>query len=181
MTDERREDAYFTEDQIEHSGETTDTELYEGDTEKPIALEGLADDELREGETDDPEVAAEEGLTWVPPIDPPVVADADDPDGFRTAAGYGVEAAEDPFDADHEDELLTAGDELDERIRDALRADAATSRYADSLIIGRRGGVVIVRGVVDDIDDSDNVAEVIGNVPGVNDVVDETEVAALGG
>ena len=57
-----------------------------------------------------------------------------------------------------------AGDELDERIRDALRADAATSRYADSLIIGRRGGKVVVRGKVDDIDDTDNIADVISNV-----------------
>ena len=180
MTDEKREDAYFTEDEIEHSGELTETELDQGISDRAIALEGLADDELREGETDDPEVATEEGLTWVPPIDPPVVADEEDPQGVRIAAGFGVEATEDPFDADHEDELLTAGDELDERIRDALRADAATSRYADSLIIGRRGGVVIVRGVVDDIEDSDNVADVISEVPGVNDVVDETEVAALG-
>jgi hypothetical protein len=180
MSGERREDAYFTEDQVEHSGETTDTEVYEGESEEPIALEGLAGEELREGETDDPDVATEEGLTWVPPIDPPVVADADDPDGFRTAAGYGVEATEDPFDADHKDELLSVGDELDERIRDALRADAATSRYAESLIIGHRGGVVIVRGVVDDIEDSDDVVGVISEVPGVNDVVDETEVAALG-
>jgi len=181
MSEERRDDAYLTEDEVEHSGELTETELDQGISDRPIALEGLADEELREGETFDAEVSTEEGLAWVPPIDPPVVADADDPDGFRIAAGFGTDATEDPFDADHQDELLSVGDELDERIRDALRADAATSRYADSLIIGRRGGVVIVRGVVDDIEDSDNVADVISEVPGVNDVVDETEVAALGG
>ncbi len=54
MTDERRDEAYFTEDEVEHSGELTDTELDEGQSEQPTALEGLVDEELREGETDDP-------------------------------------------------------------------------------------------------------------------------------
>ena len=48
--------------------------------------------ELRSGETADAEVAAEEGLAWVPPIDPPVVADESDPEGVRVAAGFGVDA-----------------------------------------------------------------------------------------
>jgi hypothetical protein len=180
MTEERRDETYFTEDEVEHSGELTETELDEGQSEQPVALEGLADEELREGETDDPSVAAEEGLAWVPPIDPPVVADEEEPAGVRVAAGFGLASDDEPFDDDHEDELLSPGDELNDRIRDALRADAATSRFADSLIIGRRDGTVVVRGVVDDIEDSDNVAEVISKVPGVTEVVDETEVAALG-
>jgi hypothetical protein len=181
VSEERRDEAYFTEDEVEHTGEVTDTELYEGESEQPLALEGLVDEELRDGETADPNVAAEEGLAWVPPIDPPVVADEEDPEGVRVAAGFGVASDEEPFDEDHDGELLAVGDELDERIRDALRSDAATSRYADSLIIGRRGGTVVVRGVVDDVDDTDNVAQVVGEVPGVVEVVDEMEVAALGG
>ena len=46
-------------------------------------------------------------------------------------------------------------------------------------MIGTRDGVVVVRGVVDDIDDTDNIAEVIGSVVGVTEVVDETEVAGI--
>ena len=65
------------------------------------------------------------------------------------------------------------------RIRDAVRSDAATSRYADSLIIGRRGGKVVVRGKVEDIDDTDDIADVIGNVPGVVEVIDELEVEGV--
>ena len=179
MTEERRDEVYFTEDEVEHSGELTETELDEGQSELPVALEGLADEELREGETNDPSVAAEEGLAWVPPIDPPVVADEEDPEGVRVAAGFGVASDDEPFDDDHEDELLSSGDELNERIRDALRADAATSRYADSLIIGRRAGKVVVRGKVDDIDDTDDIADVISNVPGVVEVIDELEVEGV--
>ena len=109
MTEERRDEAYFTEDEVEHSGELTDTELDEGLSEQPAALEGLVDEELREGETDDPSVATEEGLAWVPPIDPPVVADEEDPEGVRVAAGFGVASDDEPFDEDHEEELLSSG------------------------------------------------------------------------
>jgi len=127
----------------------------------------------------DPNVAAEEGLAWVPPIDPPVVADASDPEGVRIAAGFGVDANADPFDADHHSEIVPLTDEFGERIREALLADSSTSRYADTLVIGTRGGRVVVRGVVDDIDDTDNVAAVISNVTGVSEVVDELEVEGV--
>ena len=115
----------------------------------------------------------------MPPIDPPVVADEEDPEGVRVAAGFGVDAFDEPYDADHHSELLPAGDELNDRIREALRADSATSRYADSLVIGNRGTTVVVRGVVDDIDDTDNIVAVIVTVEGVEDVIDETEVAGV--
>jgi hypothetical protein len=182
MTDERRDRAYLTEDEVDKLGETTDTELYEGDEpDEPIEdnLELLTERELREGETADAEVATEEGLAWVPPIDPPVVADEEDREGARLAAGFGVDAFTEPYDRSHHGDLLSVEDELEDRIREALRADSSTSRYADSVVIGNRGGTVVVRGVVDDIDDTDNIAAVISNVAGVDDVVDETDVAGV--
>jgi hypothetical protein len=120
--------------------------------------------ELRDGETDDPEVAAEEGLSWVPPIDPPVVATpwSDDP---VVAAGTGVSALDESYD--------DAG-ELNERIREALRADSATSRLADELVIAVVGKTAIIRGVVDDDDDGDAIVAFVVRVPGIDDVLDET-------
>ena len=79
------------------------------------SLDGLALDDLREGETDDPDVAAEEGLAYVAPSDPPFRVDAEDPEGIEVAG-----AADDSGELD-----------LTTRIRDALEADAATSGYAD--------------------------------------------------
>jgi len=180
MTEER-DRAFLTEDELEHSTELTDTEVHQGELETGEGehLVGLTDAGMREGETGDPNVAAEEGLAWVPPIDPPVVADESDPEGVRVAAGFGVDAFDDPFDADHASQLLTGGDELTDRIREALLADSATSRYADSVIIGTSAGKVVVRGMVDDIDDTDFVAEVISQVAGVVEVVDELEVAGV--
>jgi hypothetical protein len=190
VTDEPRDRAYLTEDEVDKLGELTDTEIYEGELEAGASddlpgepdeqnIEMLNEQELREGETADPNVAAEEGMAWVPPIDPPVVPDADDPEGARVAAGFGVDAFDEPFDADHHSVALSAEDELEDRIREALRADSATSRYADSLAIGSRRGKVVVRGVVDDIDDTDNIAAVVSKVTGVDEVVDELEVAGV--
>jgi len=162
-------------------GELTDTELYEGlvGRSEVATIEDLARSELRSDETDDPSVAAEEGLAYVPPVDPPVAVDPDDPQGLRVAAGFGVSADDEPYDADHQSELLPAADEFEERIREALRADAATTAYADALAIGTRNGTVAVRGLVDDLDDSDNVVEVISRVTGVDEVIDELEVRGV--
>lgn len=190
MTEPRRDRAYLTTDEVDTLGELTDTEMYEGELEAGVHddlptepldenLEFLTETELRDGETSDPNVAAEEGLTWVPPIDPPVVADAEDPEGVRVAAGFGLDARDEPYDGDHDSELLTAEDEFEARIREASLADSATSRYADSLILGNRGSTVVVRGVVDDIDDTDDIAAVISNVAGVDEVIDELEVAGV--
>jgi hypothetical protein len=173
---------YRRQDEVEMDDrQLTDTELYEGilPSGDVVALEGLAATELRDDETDDPNIAAEEGLAYIPPVDPPVVPDPDDPQGLQVAAGFGVSAESEPFDADHHSRLLPASDEMEERIREALRADAATTAYADSLAIGTRNGTVAVRGVVDDLDDTDNIVEVITRVTGVDEVIDELEVRGV--
>jgi hypothetical protein len=163
------QDAVLEPDEIEQRREPTQTEFDrgelapdpgadEGDVE---SLDGLALDDLREGETDDPDVATEEGLAYVAPSDPPFRVDAEDPEGIEVAG-----AMDDSVELD-----LTA------RIRDALEADAATTDLADRLVIGTRGSTVVVRGIVDDIDDGDNIASVIEQVDGVDEVIDETELA----
>ena len=172
---------YRREDEVEQEPALTDTELYQGElaTDAEQSIQGLADTELRAGETADPGVAAEEGLTWVPPIDPPVVPSDDDPQGIEIAAGFGTSGIDEPYDADHPSSTLAEEDEASALVRDALRADSATSRYADELAIGTLGSSVALRGVVDDIDDSDNVVEVASRVVGIDNVIDELEIRAL--
>jgi BON domain-containing protein len=139
---------------------TTDTERYLGEPDRTGAdvdsFDVLADRDIREGETDDPTIASDEGLPYVPPTDPPVPP-IDDP-----------EANEIDVESD-----LTA------RVRDAFEADASTSELADRIEIGTIGGLVVLRGVVDEIDDGDALVEVASGVKGVTDVRDETEVAGL--
>jgi hypothetical protein len=161
----------------------TDTERDEGYAQAGDAstgttsLDTLMADELREGETSDPNVAAEEGLTWVPPMDPVVVPDADDPEGLAVAAGFGMTAQDEPFDADHHDSALSDESEVTDRVREALRADARTSTLVDRLVVATIGDVAVVRGVIDDVEDSDAIEAVVGEVDGIREVRDETDLA----
>lgn len=142
-------------------------------------VDELIERESASDETDDPWIASDEGLPYVPPTDPVVVPDDRAPDGLRVAGGIGATPLDEPFDADHHSGLLSAEDEVTERVREALRADAQTAPYADRLRIDTAGGVVRVRGVVDDIEDGDAVAAVAALVEGVVEVRDETRVRGL--
>jgi hypothetical protein len=181
------QDAVLDPDQIEGRRLPSQTEIDDGATvmdpsllDGPVgSLDGLALDELRDGETDDPKAAAEEGLTYVPPSDPVFRSDADATDGIQIAAGAAVDALDEPYDDDHRTAELSAEGDVNSRIRDALEADAATTGLVDRLVIAAIGSRVVVRGVVDDVDDADTVVAVIERVAGVDEVIDETELAEV--
>jgi len=134
--------------------------------------------ELRSGETANADEAAEEGMTWVAPTDPPVVP-SDEPGGVAVAAGFGSTSEDEPYDLDHHSEEIPGEDEMAARVREALRADASTSRYADEVAIGTRDGIVALRGVVDDVSDGDDLLAVAQTVTGVDEVIDELDVRGL--
>jgi hypothetical protein len=176
-------------DQVDRAEEPTDTAIYQGDLEAEGALveddidnrsfESLTERELRSGETDDAGEASEEGLTFVPPTDPPVMAGDDGQP--EVAAGFSTSALDgEPFDADHHSGAMPLDDEVTERVRDALRAEAMTTEYADELDVETDGRVVILRGTVADLDDEDAVVSAAERVAGVSQVVDELEVAGVG-
>ena len=178
------QDPFLEPDEIEKERRPTQTEIDHGYASPDRAfavsdaelLDGLDLDDLREGETDDPAAATEEGLVYVPPIDPPVYADAEDDQGVVTAAGQAVSAESEPYDNSHRSSDLSVESDLTDRIRGALRADGATSELADRLIIGTKGGKVVIRGVVDGIEDTDSIVEVVERVSGVTEVIDETDL-----
>jgi hypothetical protein len=176
-------------DEIDTLGELTDTDIYEGELEAGVHddlpgesvernLEDLAAIELRSEETANPDVAAEEGRPWVPPIDPPVVP-GEGSEGPQVASGFGSSALADPYDEDHHSEQLSAEGELNDLVREALRADSTTSTLEDRIAIGAIGGRIVLRGIVPDIEDSENVVAVAERVDGVIEVVDELEIETL--
>jgi hypothetical protein len=120
---------------------------------------GIPDGELRSGETTDPLIAIEEGQTWIPPSDPPTLP-SDDPQGID------VPGSEDPDEGESD---------INARVREALRADAATAGIADRLEIAVLGSTAVIRGQVDGIEDSDAILEVASGVEGIEEVRDETE------
>jgi hypothetical protein len=142
------------------------------------SLDALTDTELRSGETTDPLVAIEEGEVWIPPSDPPTVP-SDNPGGIEIAAGPGASAEDEPYDDSHRSGDLDVEGSLNARVREALRADAATSPLADRLRIAVVGSTAIIRGQVDGIEDTDAIVEVASRVAGIDDVRDETEVPGL--
>ena len=179
-----------TVDELDDTGEMTDTKVLEGelearppgsdqpDEDQAESLESITMSEARAGETDDPYEAAEEGLAWIPPTDPPMRV-GDDGD-LQVAAGFGTSADDEPFDADHHSSALYASDEQTARVEDALRADARTAELVDNLIVDTEGDRAVVGGVVDDIDDEDAVLEVVGAVPGIADTISRIRVRNLG-
>jgi hypothetical protein len=178
--DEGRNDAVFPVESVDDLGQMTDTRIYEGELEarppdsdqpdEPLAenLEFLEALELRAEETDDPNEAAEEGLTWVPPPDPPVIAGADG--NPEIASGFGTTSIDEPFDADHHGEPMWGEDEVTARVLDALRADALASQYVDDLQIESAGAVVRISGIVDDLEDEEQILAVASDVTGVSEV-----------
>jgi hypothetical protein len=144
-----------------------------------VSVETIIEREANSDETTDPYVASDEGVPWVPPVDPVVVPDERDPEGLRVAAGIGISALDEPYDADHHGELLPAEDEVTARVREALSADALTTAYADKLQIDTEGRVVTLRGTVADLDDLEAVLAVAAIADGITEVRDELEVETL--
>jgi hypothetical protein len=151
------QDAVVDPDEIEDEAESLAARL---DYEPGVPVEPG----LRRGETDDVLVAIEEGEVWVPPTDPPVVPASGDPDQIEVPGSADEDAGEGDVNA---------------RIREALRSDAATSGLADRIEIAVVGSTAILRGQVDGPEDGDVLVEVASGVEGIEDVRDETEYPGL--
>lgn len=190
MTDDGRDAGAFDDDSIDRAGRITDTRVYQGDLEarppdvlQPDStemerLQFLEEQELRAGETDDPNEAAEEGLTYIAPVDPPTAGSQPDGDP-RVAAGFGTTADDEPYDADHRAASVGFEDEVTGRVREALLAHAATTGYADLLGLETADGVVRVTGRVSDLVDEEHIQQVISEVEGVTDVDSRLEIDAI--
>lgn len=177
---------YILEEDVDDLGDLTQTEIYEGEIEAgvnpdlptdPDRLDLLTERELRAGETDDVQEAIQEGLTYVPPTDPPtrpVTTQA--LQDTEVASGFGVTSLDEPYDADHHSDFITDDDEMSARVRDAIRADSSTTSYANRIRIVTRGGVVALQGVVDDLTDAENLLAVASYAEGVEEVLDRLDL-----
>jgi len=120
--------------------------------------------------TSDPTRPDEEGRTYVPPVDPPVVGSEDgDP---RIAAGFGRGVDANPSDADHKRAAGLGDDEMSARIRERLAADSLGSEYSERIAIVTVGSTAVVKGIVEDLDVQDHILGLVAAVPGVEDVQD---------
>lgn len=179
--------AYIDAEDVEQLEGITMTDVYQGDTDvNQERVEGeaerfdlLVERELRAGETDDVMEAVEEGLTYVPPVDPPITFDHDDPESIEVATGTDISARDPSFAESGLDTAHMGEDDMRALVRRSLRDDSATSHLADRLDIVVINSTVILRGEVDDIDDTDNIVAVVSDIPGVDEIRDQTVVRGL--
>ncbi len=147
----------------------------------PLPSEDSGDlvDEPAGGKTDDPLVATEEGVPYVPRTDR-VISDA------RASESGADVAGTDPTDAgEHEREDMVQPPDQEPPRDDELQADAVEALRSsnvpagDRLRIAAAGSRIIVRGEVESVDVLNEVLGILGDVPGVDEVVDEVRVEGI--
>ncbi|MFN8472304.1 MAG: BON domain-containing protein [Anaerolineae bacterium] len=130
------------------------------------------EDDLPFGYTTDEQLAEEEGLSYFPPDDPPIMADEDAPEGVDIETGFGASALDAGYSVDETPARLDGNDDdLAEDIVDALRMSSIASGFR--LRIKVRNGIAYLGGYVSSFDDIARIGEVVMTVPGVEDVDDE--------
>lgn len=132
------------------------------------------------GDTDDPLVAIEEGVPYVPPSDR-VLSDVRLEEAGPDLAGT---APTDAGELELDEAIQAAGEPATPR-DGQLRSDVIAALRASGIAAGERlavavdGDTVTVRGTVESVDILDEVLGVVGDVPGVGEVVDEVRVTGL--
>jgi hypothetical protein len=116
--------------------------------------------------TTDPLVAVRDAEPYVPPVDPPVLPGGRE--GIDVATGFGFSSDE---ESAHDPQPRGDEDVLDEVLL-TLRQDSITSTYSLDAVVDN--GVVTIRGPIGSIDEAEHAQAVVGELPGVVDVVDET-------
>lgn len=144
----------------------------------PSEDEGDLVDEPRRGITDDPLVAAEEGVPYDPPSDR-VLSETREETGAADVAGS------DPTQAgelEREDSVqppqatdLPRDDELQADVVERLRASDVVA--GDRIRVAVADRRVLLSGEVESVDILDEILGVVGDVPGVDEVVDEVQVS----
>ncbi len=119
--------------------------------------------------TTDPLASVRDAEPYSPPIDAPVLPGGRE--GIHVATGFGTSPEEE--DAR---ELAPRGDEaLREQAMRLLANDSLTSTL--NLDVRVADGVIRLYGVVTSIDDAENAQYMLGEIPGVVDVVDDTRLS----
>ena len=132
----------------------------------PSEDEGDLVDDPPTGMTDDPVVATEEGLPWDPPLERIEGDDENDPADELEA--------DDSIQAVH---AIPRDDRLRGDVIETLRASDVVA--GDHLVVAVSGSTVVLRGRVESIEVLNEILGIVGDVPGVDEVVDEVEVEGV--
>jgi osmotically-inducible protein OsmY len=140
------------------------------DVEADLAPEQVFDTQHGEGHTYNPQVAAEQGLTYTPPTDPPVVSSLDDPQEAEVAAGFAPSMEEaGPAERDLPPSVAEKDLDLQEYVERSLHYNSETAHLTD-VRVAVNSRVVSLRGTVPVQGDIGLAYSVVREVPGVLEV-----------
>ena len=145
----------------------------------PSEDEGDLVNEPATGMTDDYLVAQEEGVPYDPPSDR-VMSDVRVSDGGPDVAGSD---ATDAGELERDDMVQPpdgrrpTDDELQADVVERLRASDVPA--GDHLRVAVSGSRVMLAGEVESVDVLDEILGIVGDVPGVDEVIDEVEIAGV--
>lgn len=142
----------------QHTGEVVDTRHTDGSTENPV-------------------LAQEQGLVYLPPSDPPVLP-SDDRQNVEIAAGFAT-SMEETEPGVVELPAHVAGNDLDleQTIRETLHNNSETANL-DGIHLSVRNGIVFLAGRVETLDEITIVDEMLRHMRGVRDVRNHLDVAS---
>jgi osmotically-inducible protein OsmY len=141
-----------------------------------LEQEQVYDTQHSDGHTYNPHLAQEQGLTYTPPTDPPVVPDHDDPQGAEVATGFAT--AMENVDPDVEDLPASVDNndlEVEEDVRTALRYNSETTNL-ENIQVQARDGIVTLTGTVPTDDDLALVYAIVSELEGVVVVRNRIEI-----
>lgn len=150
------------------------------DDRLPLPSEDGGDlvDEPPTGMSDDPLVATEEGVPYTPPMDR-VLGQANGPEGADVAGT----APDDAGELERVDGIQVpnaarpADDELNADVIEALRDSDVTA--GDRIRVATEGRRVTITGEVDTMEALDEILGIVGDVEGVDEVIDEVSVSSV--
>jgi len=147
---------------------------------QPLPSEDSGDllDEPSSGMTDDYLVAREEGLPYVPPVDR-VLSEPRGAEGVDFAGTDETDAGELEREDDIQPDVggLPRDDALQADVIEALRSSDVPA--GDRIRVAVTGARVHVRGEVESVDVLDEILGIVGDVVGVEEVLDEVTVTGM--
>ncbi len=147
------------------------------DIEEELAVDELVDNQHGEGHTYNPQQAEEQGLTYTPPSDPPVVPSEDDLQGAEIAAGFAPRMEDTDPDAEILPRRVDSNDlNLQENVYVTLRNNSETG-HLTNIKIQVDQGVVSLLGTVFSRDDIPRVYAIVSELDGVVEVRNQLTVA----
>jgi hypothetical protein len=141
----------------------------------PLPSEDTGDrnEEPSRGETDDYLVAREEGVPYVPPTER-VISESRLEESGPDVAGT---APNDEEELRRESPPAGASQDVAALAVEALRRSELPA--GDRVQVGAIGSTVYLRGEVESVDVADEMVALLGDVPGVDEVVDQTTLAGF--